>query len=225
MIEQSNEQVWITRTGKRFYPRKNNTADICVTLSEALERGLSPSREYNVQMRIKAKKEKELQLRREKAEADFGTINTFIFSKKPCKRKLDVVNKLEESRLLEIELSTIKRMLMQAGRISSSYGKSRYFRLRDKPGNNYNSIVEKVSLYKNTLYVSICIQLINTKTIINERMNVFFANNEYKGSAIDYDIGGNYHTLYFTYLQHERAEVIRSILREYIYHKYPEQFK
>lgn len=222
MIEQSDEQVWITRTGKRFYPRVNNTANICVTLSEALERGLSPSREYNVQMRIKAKKEKELQLRREKAEADFGNINTFIFSKKPCKRKLDVVNKLEESRLLEIELSTIKRMLMLAGRRN---GKSRYFRLRDKPGNNYNSIVESVSLYKDTLYISICIQLINTKTSINERMNVFFANNEYQGSAIDYDIGGNPHTLYFTYLQHEGAEVIRSILREYIYHKYPEQFK
>ena len=222
MIEQSNEQVWITRTGKRFYPRKNNTADICVTLSEALERGLSPSREYNVQMRIKAKKEKELQLRREKAEADFGTINTFIFSKKPCKRKLDVVNKLEESRLLEIELSTIKRMLMLAGRRN---GKSRYFRLRDTPGNDYNSIVESVSLYKDTLYVSIWIQPINTRTNINERMNVFFANNEYKGSAIDYDRDGNPHTLYFTYLQHERAEVIRSILREYIYHKYPEQFK
>lgn len=222
MIEQSEEKVWITRTGKRFYPRVNNTADICVTLSEALKRGLSPSREYNVQMRIKAKKEKELQLRREKAEADFGTINTFIFSKKPCKRKLDVVNKLEESRLLEIELSTIKRMLMLAGRRD---GKSRYFRLRDTPGNDYNSIVESVSLYKDTLYVSIWVQLINTRTSINERMNVFFANNEYKGSAIDYDRDGNSHTLYFTYLQHERAEVIRSILREYIYHKYPEQFK
>ena len=225
MIEQSDEQVWITRTGKRFYPRKNNTADICVTLSEALERGLSPSREYNVQMRIKAKKEKELQLRREKAEADFGTINTFIFSKKPCKRKLDVVNKLEESRLLEIELSTIKRMLMQAGRINSSYGKSRYFRLRDKPGNHYNSIVESVSLYKDKPYISIYVQCDDTDTSINELMGVFFANNEYKVSVIEYDKYGDPHTHYFTYLQHERAEVIRSILREYIYHKYPEQFK
>lgn len=226
MIEQSEEKVWITRTGKRFYPRKNNTADICVTLSEALKRGFSPSRGYNIQMRIKAKKEKELELRREKAEAEFGTINTFIFSKKPCKRKLEVVTNLEESRLLEIELNTIKRMLMIAGRISSSYGKSRYFYLRNKPGNNQNSIVEKVSLYKDKLYVSICVQFDDgAGTGINELMDVFFANNEYNGNVIEYDKYGDPHTHYFTYSQRDRAEVIRSILIEYIYHKYPEQFK
>lgn len=225
MIEQSDEQVWITRTGKRFYPRVNNTADICVTLSEALKRGLSPSSGYITHMEIEAKKKKELELRRMKAEDKFGNINTFIFSKNSCKKKLEVVKNLREDQLLEIELGTIRKMLRTAGRISSSYGKSRCFRLRDKPGNNYNSVVESVSLYKDMLYVSICVQLINTRTSINERMNVFFANNEYNGSAIDYDRDGNPRTLYFTYLQHERAEVIRSILIEYIYHKYPEHFK
>ena len=224
MIEQSDEQVWITRTGKRFYPRKNNTADICVTLSEALKRGLSPSSGYITHMEIKARKEKELELRRMKAEDKFGNINTFIFSKNPCKKKLEVVKNLREDQLLEIELDTIRKMLRTAGR---RYGKNRYLNLRNKPGNNHNSTVKSVSLYSygDVLYVSIDIQCSNNNTNINIPMDSFFNGKEYIGSIVEYDKYGDPHTRNFTYSQSEKAEVIRSILIEHIYHKYPEHFK
>lgn len=223
MIEQSEEKVWITKTGKRFYPRKNNTADICVTLSEALKRKLLPSFGYITHMEIKAKKEKELELKRLKAEDEFGNINSFIFSKKPCKKKLEVVKSLREDQLLEIELTTIKKMLRIAGR---RYGKNRVLNLRNKPGNNHNSTVKSVSYYSygDILYVSIDIQCGNN-TNINIPMDSFLNGKEYTSSIMEYDKYGDPHTRNFTYSQSEKAEVIRSILIEYIYHKYPEQFE
>jgi hypothetical protein len=77
----------------------------------------------------------------------------------------------------------------------------------------------------NRIYVSIDIQCGNNNTNINIPMDSFFNGKEYTGSIIEYDRYGDPHTRNFIYSQSEKAEVIRSILREYIYHKYPEQFK
>lgn len=40
------EVVWITKTGKLFYPKRNKSATIPITIFEARKKGYKPSRGY-----------------------------------------------------------------------------------------------------------------------------------------------------------------------------------
>ncbi len=46
--------VYVSRTGRQYYPRKTKTATIAIMLSEAVKRGYRPSRSYTTSLRRKS---------------------------------------------------------------------------------------------------------------------------------------------------------------------------
>lgn len=148
-------------------------------------------------------------------------INQELFKRTGARKKLGIINSLTDSELLQTSEDTIKRILKEAGHgkprsrnkhlgISSDY----------RSGNDWNSNVVAVNLEKGELWMDIYVQYSNTDTTTCERYNDFFKRGVYRGHIVESDRYGNPQTYYFNYSEEDKARVIKSILRQYIFNKY-----
>lgn len=151
-------------------------------------------------------------------------INKNIFSRTAPAKKVEIVKTLPISQLLSITPETITRMVKETG---SSISKSRTKELRIssdlRTGNNWNSEIEGVRLYKGQLSVDLYLQYENTDTNTYESLEKFLNKDDYQGSVIRNDRYGNNRHYYFTYTVADKAEFVKSLLLEYLNRKYKDR--
>ena len=151
-------------------------------------------------------------------------INQELFKRYAPKKKLKIINNLTTSELLATTLETIKRIAKEAGR---SVGKSRDKVLRinrdRQAGNDWNSTIEDVEYIKGNLYLNIYFQMDSTDTNICVKHEVFFNGDEYHGKHYTTNYYGDSIPHYFIYDRQDKANVIKSILLEYVHTKYADK--
>ena len=151
-------------------------------------------------------------------------INRELFKRYAPKKKLEIINNLTTAELLATTPETIKRIVKEAGR---NIGKSRDKALRinrdRQAGNDWNSTVEAVEFIKENLYLNIYFQTDNTDTNICEKYATFFHGDEYHGKHYTTNRYGDEVPNYFIYDRQDKANVIKSILLEYVHTKYADK--
>ena len=149
-------------------------------------------------------------------------INEFIFGRTQPLRKIETVKAMTTGELFSVSEETVKRIVKETGRkIEGTRDKELYIASERRKGNNWNSVVEGVYLIKSRLYLNLYIQYENTDTNTSEDYDEFFKRwSDYRGEIRRLDRYGNPRSYYFCYGESEKAEVLRSVLLEFIYRKY-----
>lgn len=155
-------------------------------------------------------------------------INVDLFRRFQPEKKLEMINKMTQSELLSVSPETVKRIIKEAGtnRYKSRNKELKIARER-RVGNNWNSDLESVELYKGKLYVGLYVQYgdCETDTTEIEEYAKFFKSGEYLGQIKGIDRCFNPKYYYFRYDSEAKAECMRSILLEYVNRKYADKLK
>ena len=154
-------------------------------------------------------------------------INQFLFTRTKPQTKLEVINNLTDQELLSVTSDTIIRIIKEVGcnRRKGCRDKELYISSNNRAGNHWDSSFEGIDYYKGKLIVYLYVQYENTDTTTSETYYHFMRDRNYEGTIHTTDYRGNPRSYYFTYDQHDRAECIKSILREYITVKYADKLK
>lgn len=100
-----------------------------------------------------------------------------------------------------------------------------YVTTERRRGNDWNSFIEGLWLYKGKLSLITYIQLDDTDTTVIVPLNDFFKNETFRGLIKSEDFYGNIQTEYFVYGKRAKTEVIRSFCLEYINIKYKSKLR
>lgn len=149
-------------------------------------------------------------------------INKELFKRNKPKKKLELIEMLTPSELLGIHPGTILRIVKEVG-VLRYKSRDRELRLSNRTGNNWNSSVESIGVYKNRLFINIYIQMDHTDTTIIEEGQVFFRHGEYMGKAFETNRYGDKIPNYCQYSEQDKARCIRAILNQYVHSKYSEE--
>lgn len=148
-------------------------------------------------------------------------VNIEIFKRTTPVKKIEIIENLKQDELLGISKGTILRIVKETGRRKTgSRNYEFYVHPNRRRGNDWNSIIEGIWLYKGKLSLITYIQLDDTDTSIIVPLNDFFKEETFRGSIKTEDFYGNIQTEYFVYGKRAKAEVIRSFCLEYINTKY-----
>jgi hypothetical protein len=145
-------------------------------------------------------------------------INEFVFGRTKAEKKISVIDTLSDDEIRKTAESTILRIFKEC-RGKDDDGKPRdkfYISNKRAAGNNWNSTIEFIHEYKGRACIEFYVQ--NTKTDWGESVeyNTFKRAPEYCGHC-------SYLGTSFRYNSKDIANVIRCILKEYIYYKYIER--
>lgn len=152
--------------------------------------------------------------------------NIELFKRTAPRKKLEIIQNLTEAELLSITAYTVTRIIKETGtRCGNSRDKNFHIRHDFQVGNDWNSEIEGLSLYKNKLFVDCYVQLDSTDTTDIVPFNTFFARGEYRGTIKHSDHFGNATHSYYRYDNKDKAEVIRSFCKEYVLRKYKEKLQ
>ena len=148
-------------------------------------------------------------------------INLELFKRYAPKKKLEIIESLNQTELLAITPKTVTRIVKEAGD-GKKGSPNKYLKIRPslRKGNNWNSTFEGVGVHSKKLYVSLYIQMDSTDTENSEYYSKFFSGERYRGTCQESDRYGNPNYHYFFYDDEDRAACIKSILLEYVYTKY-----
>ena len=151
-------------------------------------------------------------------------INLELFKRYAPKKKLEIIESLNQTELLAITPKTVTRIVKEAGD-GKKGSPNKYLKIRPslRKGNNWNSTFEGVGVHSKKLYVSLYIQMDSTDTENSEYYSKFFSGERYRGTCQESDRYGNPNYHYFFYDDEDRAACIKSILLEYIYTKYADK--
>lgn len=148
-------------------------------------------------------------------------VNTELFKRTAPVRKIGIIENLKQDELLGISKETIIRIVKEIGRRKTgSRNYEFYVTPERRRGNDWNSFIEGLWLYKGKLSLITYIQLDDTDTTVIVPLNDFFKEETFRGSIKTEDFYGNIQTEYFVYGKRAKAEVIRSFCLEYINIKY-----
>lgn len=154
-------------------------------------------------------------------------INEELFKRYAPKKKLEIVDKLEPFELLKVSPATFERMIKEVGCGAWSEKRSRNKTLSIRPslqeGNNWNSTIDSIAIHKGVLWLTVYLQYDNTDTFDEITVASFFRKGETRVEFDRTDRYGNPRTYYATYSEDDKSEVVRSILKEYIYCKYKDK--
>lgn len=145
-------------------------------------------------------------------------INEFIFGRTKAEKKLEVLDQLSGNDLRKATNETILRIFKEC-RGKDDEGKPRdkfYISNKRAAGNNWNSTIEFIHEYKGRACIEFYVQ--NTKTDWGESVeyNTFKSGTEFRGYC-------SYLSTSFRYNSDDIANVIRCILKEFVYYKYIER--
>ena len=139
-------------------------------------------------------------------------INKFLFSRTKAEKKLKVLDRLSGTELRKVTNETMLRIYKEC-----CEGRDRFYIKSDRrAGNDWNSTIEFIYEYKGRAYV--CLYVQNSSTDSSECVSY----GEFNGSA-KYRGYCDRLTMFFTYNSEDIANVIRCILKEYVYWKYIEK--
>ena len=148
-------------------------------------------------------------------------VNTELFKRTAPVRKIGIIENLKQDELLGISKETIIRIVKEIGRRKTgSRNYEFYVTPERRRGNDWNSFIEGLWLYKGKLSLITYIQLDDTDTTVIVPLNDFFKEETFRGAIKTEDFYGNIQTEYFVYGKRAKAEVIRSFCLEYINTKY-----
>lgn len=150
-------------------------------------------------------------------------VNKEIFRRFGVKNKIKMIASFTTDELLRIKPETVKTLIVRVGSgASNSRNKHLSIPSRRRVGNDWNSHVDSVYVYRKVIYLSFYLQYDNTDTTDVERLEIFLYGSTFEG-AYEYDDGnGHIQTAYYRYNREQKAEVIRSILYAFVDAKYPE---
>lgn len=145
-------------------------------------------------------------------------VNEFIFGRTKAEKKLEVLNQLSGNELCKATNETILRIFKEC-RGKDDEGKPRdkfYIKNDRRAGNKWNSTIEFIHEYKGRACIEFYVQ--NTKTDWGESVeyNTFKSGTEFRGYC-------SYLGTSFRYNSNDIANVIRCILKEFVYYKYIER--
>ena len=148
-------------------------------------------------------------------------ISKIIFLRTAPTKKVEIVKNLTEAELLSITPATIVKMIKEAGaRLYKSHDKGIRFSFDGRPGNNWNSTVEGVRIYKGIIYVDFYLQYENTDTSTSVRLDDVLKDGDYRDYIVRDDRYGNPRSYYFTYSTADKAQLVKSLLLEYLNRRY-----
>ena len=151
-------------------------------------------------------------------------VNIELFKRTSPERKIELIRKLTQAELSGISESTLLRIVKETGRrIKGSRNYEFYVNPDRRKGNNWNSMVEGVWLYRGKLHVMVYVQLDNTDTSLLISFHDFFKKGNFRGTIKRDDRYGNPQTHYYEYDEKDKGEVLRAICLEYIHTKYKEK--
>lgn len=138
-------------------------------------------------------------------------VKEILFGEISAEEKLEKIKKLPNEVLLSA--TDIAKVLLE---IIQQCGKDGEFRIKNdrRVGNNWNSLVEGIRLYKNYLYVDVYIQSDSTDTNTSALYHDMLTGGG--SSYVESRLGT------VKYREDDKAEVVRGFLLEYIYYKYIE---
>jgi len=151
-------------------------------------------------------------------------INEFIFGRTKPEKKLEVLDSLSGAELRNATNETILRIYKECrGKDSDGNPRDRFMIENDRRAGNrlggrgfWNSLIEFIYEYNGRAYIMFYVQ--NTKTDSSEGVSytTFKSGAEYRGYC-------DYLGTYFRYDSNDIANVIRCILKEYVYYTYIEK--
>ena len=148
-------------------------------------------------------------------------INIELFKKYAPKKKIEIIHLLTKEELLLTDSLTIARIVKEAGVcFYKSRDKYLYIDREIQKGNDWNSSVEKVEVRKGICYINFYVQGDDTDTNISETYSNFARQCNYKGRCFFPNRYGDNVPCYFLYSIEDKANVIRSILLQYVYTRY-----
>lgn len=148
-------------------------------------------------------------------------VNTELFKRTSPVKKIEIVNNLTQVELGGVSETTILRIVKETGRRRKGTRDYEFYVNPDRRiGNNWNSVVEGIWIYRGKLSVMVYIQFDNTDSSMIVPFNDFFRKGDFRGTIKRDDRYGNPQTHYYVYDEKDKAEVIRSFCLEYINTKY-----
>ena len=151
-------------------------------------------------------------------------INQEVFKRYAPKKKLEIINNLSTSELLNTSTETLMRIVKEAGtKLGGARSKVLRISSARKSGNNWNSTVEAVEIHRGKLVLDIYVQMDSTDTNHFEPYSNFSKDADYTGKVFTTNYHGDSVPHYFTYDRQDKAGVIKSILLEYVYTKYADK--
>ena len=151
-------------------------------------------------------------------------INQEVFKRYAPKKKLEIINNLSTSELLNTSTEILMRIVKEAGtKLGGARSKVLRISSARKSGNNWNSTVEAVEIHRGKLVLDIYVQMDSTDTNHFEPYSNFSKDGDYTGKVFTTNYHGDSVPHYFTYDRQDKAGVIKSILLEYVYTKYADK--
>lgn len=148
-------------------------------------------------------------------------VNTELFKRTSPVKKIDIIKNLTQTELTGVSEETILKIVKETGRRRKGTRDYEFYINPDRrKGNNWNSEVEGIWLYKGKLSVMVYVQFDNTDTSLIVPFNDFFKKGDFRGTIKRDDRYGNPQTHYYVYDEKDKAEVLRSFCLEYINTKY-----
>lgn len=148
-------------------------------------------------------------------------VNTELFKRTSPVKKIDIIKNLTQTELTGVSEETILKIVKETGRRRKGTRDYEFYINPDRrKGNNWNSEVEGIWLYKGKLSVMVYVQFDDTDTSLIVPFNDFFKKGDFRGTIKRDDRYGNPQTHYYVYDEKDKAEVLRSFCLEYINTKY-----
>ena len=148
-------------------------------------------------------------------------VNIEFFKRTSPVKKIEIIKNLTQDELSRISETTILRIVKETGRRRKGTRDYEFYVHPDRrKGNNWNSVVEGIWLYKGKISVMVYVQYGNTDTSMIVPFNDFFKKGDFRGTIKRDDRYGNPQTHYYVYDEKDKAEVISSFCLEYINTKY-----
>lgn len=151
-------------------------------------------------------------------------INKEIFRPLGIKNKLKMIAAFTEDELMRISQESIKKLIVRHG-VGAKNSRNKHLTIprSRRKGNDWNSNVEQIYIYKGMVYLDFYLQYDNTDTNEVDRLEIFMIGPDYIGCHEYEDRNGHTQTATFRYNRSQKAEVIRSILYAFVDAKYSEQ--
>lgn len=148
-------------------------------------------------------------------------INTELFRRTSPVKKIEIVKNLTQDELSRLSEETILRIVKETGRRRKGTRDYEFYVTPDRrKGNNWNSVVEGLWLYRGKLSVMVYVQFGNTDTSLIVPFHEFFRKGDFRGNIKRDDRYGNPQTYYYVYDETDKTEVLRSFCLEYVNTKY-----
>lgn len=148
-------------------------------------------------------------------------VNTELFKRTAPVKKIEIIENLKQDELTGVSEETILKIVKETGRRRKGTRDYEFYINPDRrKGNNWNSEVEGIWLYKGKLSVMVYVQFDDTDTSLIVPFNDFFKKGDFRGTIKRDDRYGNPQTHYYVYDEKDKAEVLRSFCLEYINTKY-----